>query len=98
MARHTSRVASPQRPSCTIGALKRTATDPQCQRVFDIVTHKCEYLEEMAGVKQRLSAVKRGCVVRAEKAIKTLKEQQRVEFELGSGPKGPLASKITAIA
>jgi CspA family cold shock protein len=30
--------------------------------------------------------------------FKTLKEQQRVEFELGSGPKGPLASKITAIA
>src|SRR4051812_43683931 len=35
--------------------LKRTAGDPQCQRVFDVVTHKCEYLDDMAGLKQRLS-------------------------------------------
>jgi CspA family cold shock protein len=30
--------------------------------------------------------------------FKTLKETQRVEFELQSGPKGPLAAKISAIA
>ena len=53
-----------------VGALKRTATDPQCQRVFDIVTHKCEYLEEMSGVKDRVTEVKCGCVARTEKAMK----------------------------
>ena len=49
--------------------LRRTAADPQCQRVFDVVTHKCEYLEDMAGVKKRLSELKHGCVSRAQKAI-----------------------------
>jgi TetR/AcrR family acrAB operon transcriptional repressor len=53
-----------------VGALKRTATDPQCQRVFDIVTHKCEYLEEMSGVKDRVAEVKCGCVEFTEKAMK----------------------------
>jgi TetR/AcrR family transcriptional regulator, acrAB operon repressor len=53
-----------------VGALKRTATDMQRQRVFDIVTHKCEYIEEMAGVKARLNELKCNCVDRSEKAIR----------------------------
>ena len=53
-----------------VGALKRIATDAQCQRVFDIVTHKCEYLEEMAGVRERISQMKRACVDRTEKTIR----------------------------
>lgn len=50
--------------------LKRTATDAQCQRVMGVVTHKCEYLEEMSGVKDRVSQVKCNCVDRAEQAIR----------------------------
>ena len=53
-----------------VGALKRTATDPQCRRVFDIVTHKCEYLEDMADVKERISHIKCGCVELTEKTIR----------------------------
>ncbi len=56
--------------ACAVTALKRTATDPQVQRVFDIVTHKCEYLGEMAGVNNRISAVQKGCVDRSEQAIR----------------------------
>jgi TetR/AcrR family acrAB operon transcriptional repressor len=56
--------------AAAVFALKRTATDPQCQRVFDVVTHKCEYLDEMAGVKRRISSVEKGCIDRAEKAIR----------------------------
>jgi TetR/AcrR family acrAB operon transcriptional repressor len=55
--------------------LKRTAADPQCQRVFDVVIHKCEYLDDMKGVKQRLSELKYGCVSRAEKAIRKAMSQ-----------------------
>jgi TetR/AcrR family acrAB operon transcriptional repressor len=55
---------------CAVTALKRTATDPQCRRVFDVVTHKCEYLGEMAGVKRRISSIQKGCVDRAERAIR----------------------------
>lgn len=53
-----------------VNALRRIATDPQVQRVFDVVTHKCEYLGEMAGVNNRISAVQKGCVDRAEQAIR----------------------------
>ena len=53
-----------------VAALKRTATDPQCQRVFDIVTHKCEYLEELADVRERISHIKCNCIESTEKAIR----------------------------
>ncbi len=56
--------------ACAVTALKRTATDPQCQRVFDVVTHKCEYLGEMAGVARRISTIQKGCVDRSEQAIR----------------------------
>ncbi len=56
--------------ACAVTALRRTATDPQVQRVFDVVTHKCEYLGEMAGVNNRISAAQKGCVDRAEQAIR----------------------------
>ena len=56
--------------ACAVTALKRTATDPQVQRVFDVVTHKCEYLGEMAGVYERISSIQKGCVDRTEQAIR----------------------------
>ena len=56
--------------ACAVHTLKRTATDPQCRRVFDIVVHKCEYLDEMAGVKRRISTIQKGCVDNAEQAIR----------------------------
>jgi TetR/AcrR family transcriptional regulator, acrAB operon repressor len=56
--------------ACAVNALKSTATNPQVQRVFDVVTHKCEYLGEMAGVNNRISAVQKGCVDRAEQTIR----------------------------
>ncbi len=56
--------------ACAVSALKRTATDSQAQRVFDVVTHKCEYIGEMAGVNNRISAVQKGCVDRAEQTIR----------------------------
>ena len=55
---------------CAVSVLKRTATDPQCRRVFDVVTHKCEYLGEMAGVKRRISSIQKGCVDRTEQTIR----------------------------
>jgi TetR/AcrR family acrAB operon transcriptional repressor len=56
--------------ACAVAVLKRTATDPQCRRVFDVVTHKCEYLGEMAGVKRRISSIQKGCVDRTEQAMR----------------------------
>ena len=56
--------------ACAVSALKRTATDPQCQRVFDVVTHKCEYLGEMEGVQDRISSIQKSCVDRAEQGLR----------------------------
>jgi TetR/AcrR family acrAB operon transcriptional repressor len=56
--------------ACAVSALKSTATNPQVQRVFDVVTHKCEYLGEMAGVNNRISSIQKGCVDRSEQAIR----------------------------
>ena len=56
--------------ACAVSALKSTAVNPQVQRVFDIVTHKCEYLGEMAGVNNRISSIQKGCVDRSEQAIR----------------------------
>lgn len=65
-------VANPLVPlrKAAVDALRRVATDPQCQRVFDIVTHKCEYLEDLADVKERVSHIRCGCVARTEKAMR----------------------------
>ena len=56
--------------ACAVDALKRTATDAQCQRVFDVVTHKCEYIGEMAGMKGRIGGIQKSCVDSAEQAIR----------------------------
>ena len=37
----------------TIDVLLRTARDPRTQRVFDIAYHKCEYVGDAAGVRER---------------------------------------------
>jgi len=56
--------------AAAVYTLKRTARDPQCQRVLDVVLHKCEYVDDMAGVKRRTHEIQAGCVNRAEKAIR----------------------------
>ncbi len=73
---------------CAVSALKRTATDPQCQRVFDVVTHKCEYLGEMAGVARRISSIQKGCVDRSEQAIRNAVKRGHVAGERESAAGG----------
>lgn len=53
-----------------LGILKRTATDEQCQRVFDVLVHKCEYLHEMAGVKRRFAQMREGCLQKIEQGFR----------------------------
>ncbi len=53
-----------------LNILTRTATDAQCQRVFDVVVHKCEYLDEMAEVKQRFARMREGCLQKIEQGFR----------------------------
>jgi TetR/AcrR family acrAB operon transcriptional repressor len=50
-------------------ALHKTATDPQVQRVFDIATHKVEYVDELAAVRERHLAVRDECVGDVERTL-----------------------------
>jgi TetR/AcrR family acrAB operon transcriptional repressor len=55
--------------SCALNVLMRTATDPQVQRVFDIVCHKCEYVGEMAELKARHLECRAECLGEIERAF-----------------------------
>jgi TetR/AcrR family acrAB operon transcriptional repressor len=52
--------------SCALNVLERLAADPQCQRVFDIVCHKCEYVDEMAQQKARHLECRSECLSEME--------------------------------
>lgn len=47
---------------CTLNALQQIANDPQTRRVFEVATHKVEYVEELQAVRQRHLAVRNNCV------------------------------------
>lgn len=53
-----------------ISILKRTSEDPQARRVFHIVFHKCEYVDEMKPVWTRFSEMQASCISRIEQGIK----------------------------
>jgi len=55
---------------CTTDVLLRTARDKHLQRVFDIAYHKCEYVSDAAGVRDRHVASQQDCLRQIEKGFK----------------------------
>ena len=55
--------------SCALNVLQRTANDPQVQRVFEIICHKCEYVDEMAELKARHLECRAECLGEMERAF-----------------------------
>ncbi len=55
---------------CTTDVLLRTARDKHLQRVFDIAYHKCEYVGDAAGVRDRHVASQQDCLRQIEKGFK----------------------------
>ena len=53
-----------------VGILERTSGDAQGRRVFHIVFHKCEYVDEMKPVRSRFSEMRAGCRARIENGLK----------------------------
>ena len=51
------------------GILQRTSGDLQARRVFHIVFHKCEYVDEMEPVWKRFSEMQAGCLSRLEQGL-----------------------------
>lgn len=54
---------------CAVNVLERTATDAQCQRVFEIVCHKCEYVDDMEALKARHIESRKQCLGSIEHGI-----------------------------
>lgn len=50
--------------------LQRTADDPQCRRVFHIIYHKCEYVDDMRDVWLRLGEMRAGCMAHVEQGLR----------------------------
>jgi len=56
-----------------VDVLRRVVRDPQLRRVFDIATHKVEYVGEMDAVRQRHVEWRNECVADMERALKRAK-------------------------
>ena len=54
----------------SVAVLKNIEGDPQIQRVFEIVTHKCEYVDEMAPLRDRNLEGRSDCVMHVEVGIR----------------------------
>jgi len=52
--------------SCSVAVLRKVTGDARARRVFDVVAHKCEYVDEMAAVRRRLSAMRANCLKQLE--------------------------------
>lgn len=53
-----------------VDLLRKLTTDPQLRRVFDIATHKVEYVGEMNAVRERHLAMRNACLADMERALK----------------------------
>ncbi len=53
-----------------VDVLRRISTEPQLRRVFDIATHKVEYVGEMIAVRERHLAMRNECLADMERALR----------------------------
>lgn len=65
-----------------IGALRQTATDEQTRRVFEVATHKVEYVTEMQAVRDRHLQVRNECMAMTEKALHEAVLRQGIQLPL----------------
>jgi len=52
-----------------IDALRKTVEDPQVRRVFEIATHKVEYVDELRPVRERHVAMRNACLDHIERGL-----------------------------
>ncbi len=69
-------------------AFRRTATDPQTRRVFEVATHKVEYVEGLGEVRARHITVRNQCVSQIKHAL-----QRSAKFR---GVKLPIPAQAAA--
>jgi TetR/AcrR family acrAB operon transcriptional repressor len=67
---------------CAVNVLELTATDPQCQRVFEIMCHKCEYVGDMDALKARHIESRKECLGSIEQGIARAVEKKLLPREV----------------
>ena len=65
-----------------MNALKQTATDEQTRRVFEVATHKVEYVSEMQAVRDRHLLVRNQCVAMTEKALREVVRREDIKLPM----------------
>ena len=70
--------------SMMIAILKRTSEDPQARRVFHIVFHKCEYVDEMKPVWKRLNEMQASCLAGIERGLRAAVQRGHLPQKLDS--------------
>lgn len=56
--------------NCALAVLTKTANDPQARRVFDIVCHKCELVDDMSPARDRYIEGRSACLDQMETGFK----------------------------
>ena len=76
--------------SAMLEALRRTATDVQTRRVFEVATHKVEYVDEMRAVRQRHLAVRNECLAQLEHGLRLAARNrgQRLSIPVSAAARG----------
>jgi len=65
-----------------MNALRQTATDEQTRRVFEVATHKVEYVSEMQAVRERHLRVRNQCVSMTEKALREVVRREDIKLPM----------------
>jgi TetR/AcrR family acrAB operon transcriptional repressor len=53
-----------------VAVLRKVAGDARARRVFDVVVHKCEYVDEMAAVRRRINGMRSSCLAQLERGFR----------------------------
>jgi TetR/AcrR family acrAB operon transcriptional repressor len=73
---------------CTLNALQQIVSDPQTRRVFEVATHKVEYVEELQAVRLRHLAVRNGFLSRIELHLKMASQQTGLQLPVSASVAG----------
>ncbi|MES2842871.1 MAG: TetR family transcriptional regulator [Pseudomonadota bacterium] len=65
-----------------MNALRQTATDEQTRRVFEVATHKVEYVSEMQAVRDRHLQVRNQCMAMIEEALREAVRREGIQLPM----------------
>ncbi len=65
-----------------MSALRQTATDEQTRRVFEVATHKVEYVSEMQAVRDRHLQVRNECMAMTEEILQQAVAREGVQLQV----------------